>query len=107
MLVLWLFGALAVAAHSAGRADAQMTLMYSNPALCAVFAWIIGTEAVSAVSVAGVAATVVGVVFIAQPPFLFGQAAWDETRLMGALNAALRTTRAPAEFPQPCLLLPA
>ena len=83
-----------------------MTLMYSNPALCAVFAWIIGTEAVTAVSVAGVAATVVGVVFIAQPPFLFGQAAWDETRLMGAPAAALRTTRAPAVLCQPCLSLP-
>ncbi len=64
-----------------GRGRAQMTLLYSNPALCAVIAWVIGTETVTAVGVAGVAATVAGVVFIAQPPFLFGQAAWDETRM--------------------------
>jgi drug/metabolite transporter (DMT)-like permease len=89
MVVPWLSSTLASAAHRAGLARAQMTLMYSNPALCAVFAWIIGTEAVTAVSVAGVAATVVGVVFIAQPPFMFGQAAWDQTRLMGAPDAAL------------------
>ena len=39
---------------------AQMTLMYSNPALCAVFAWIVGTEAVTCICVAGVTASVVG-----------------------------------------------
>ncbi len=38
----------------------------------------------TAVGVAGVAATVAGAVFIAQPPILFGQAAWDETRMLGA-----------------------
>ena len=63
---------------------AQMTLMYSNPALCAVFAWIVGTEAVTCICVAGVTASVVGVVLIAQPPFLFGEAAWDHTRMLGA-----------------------
>ena len=61
-----------------------MTLMYSNPALCAVFAWIVGTEAVTCICVAGVTASVVGVVLIAQPPFLFGEAAWDHTRMLGA-----------------------
>ena len=60
-----------------------MTLMYSNPALCAVFAWILGTEPVTCICLMGVLATVVGVVFIAQPPFLFGQAAWDQARLLG------------------------
>lgn len=67
----------------------QMTLMYSNPALCAVFAWILGTEAVTCICIAGVTASVAGVVFIAQPPFLFGEAAWDHTRMLGAGNAIL------------------
>ena len=66
------------------RLRAQMTLMYSNPALCAVFAWIVGNEAVTCISVAGVTASVAGVVLIAQPPFLFGEAAWDHTRMLGA-----------------------
>ena len=64
-----------------------MTLMYSNPALCAAFAWALGTEAVTCIRVAGVAASVAGVVLIAQPPFLFGEAAWDHTRMLGAGNA--------------------
>ena len=72
----------------------QMTLMYSNPALCAVFAWILGTEAVTCICIAGVTASVAGVVFIAQPPFLFGEAVWDHTRMLGADNAVTEAVQA-------------
>lgn len=71
-----------------GVTCAQMTLMYSNPALCAVFAWVIGTEAATCICVAGVLASVVGVVLIAQPPFLFGEAAMDQSHLLGATCSA-------------------
>ena len=76
------------------RQGGGVACLYSNPALCAVIAWVLGTEAVTAVAVAGVAATVAGVVFIAQPPFLFGQTAWDQTRLLGAPGASPPAVRA-------------
>ncbi|KAK9826826.1 hypothetical protein WJX81_004641 [Elliptochloris bilobata] len=75
-----------------------MTLMYSNPALCAVFAWIVGTEAVTCICMAGVGASVVGVVLIAQPPFLFGEAAWDHTRLLGSVSGILAALTAAIAF---------
>lgn len=81
-----------------GVPRSQMTLMYSNPALCAVFAWVLGTEAVTCTCLAGVLATVVGVVLIAQPPFLFGLAAWDHTRLLGARPHVSARSQVPGDF---------
>ena len=63
---------------------AQMTIMYSNPVLCALVAWLLRGERLGWQGCAGIAGTLVGVVLVSEPPFLFGGHAWSHTRLVGA-----------------------
>lgn len=63
---------------------AQMTIMYSNPVLCALVAWLLRGERLGWQGCVGIAGTLVGVVLVSEPPFLFGGHAWSHTRLVGA-----------------------
>ena len=51
-----------------------MTLYFICPAITVVLAWLVHGEAISFLAAVGVAISLVGVAFIAQPPFLFGAA---------------------------------
>ncbi len=64
---------------------AQITIMYSNPVLVALLAWALRGEVLSLRGCAGIAVTLLGVVVVAQPPFLFGGHEWSPTRLAGRL----------------------
>lgn len=62
---------------------AQITIMYSNPVLVALLAWALRGEVLSLRGCLGIAVTLLGVVVVAQPPFLFGGHEWSPTRLAG------------------------
>lgn len=62
----------------------QMTIMYSNPVVCALLAWLLRGERLGLQGCAGIAGTLLGVVLVSEPPFLFGGHAWAHTRLVGA-----------------------
>jgi drug/metabolite transporter (DMT)-like permease len=57
--------------------------MYSNPVLVVVLAWAIRREAVRVQGCAGIVVTLLGVVLVAQPPFLFGGHEWSHERMIG------------------------
>lgn len=59
--------------------------MYSNPVLVALLAWALRGEMLRARGCAGIAVTLLGVVVVAQPPFLFGGHEWSPARLAGKL----------------------
>ena len=61
----------------------QMTIMYSNPVLCAVLGWAFRAERVGIVGGLGIAVTLLGVIFVAQPPVIFGGHAWSHARMAG------------------------
>ena len=61
-----------------------MTIMYSNPVVCALLAWALRGERLGGQGCAGIAGTLLGVVLVSEPPFLFGGHAWSHTRLVGA-----------------------
>ena len=71
-------------AHKKLWVHSQMVLMYSNPVLCALLAWLIRGERLGLVGCSGIAVTVAGVVLVSEPPFLFGGAQWSHTRSVGA-----------------------
>ena len=50
----------------------QMTLYFVYPAIMVIMAWLVYGEVATWVSAAGCAVSLLGVVFIAQPPLLFG-----------------------------------
>ena len=81
---------------------AQMTIMYSNPAACALLAWLLRGERLGGRGCAGIAATLLGVIAVSQPPFLFGGHAWSHARLVGARVPRPLPTRAPS-CSWPCL----
>ena len=62
----------------------QMTIMYSNPVLCALLAWAVRGERLGLLACSGIGATVVGVVLVSEPPFIFGGQQWSHTRSVGA-----------------------
>ena len=83
---------------------AQMTIMYSNPVLCALLAWALRGERLGAVACLGIGATLAGVVLVSQPPFLFGGHAWTHMRLLGArLVSAPFVPDVACPFRRPCL----
>ena len=57
--------------------------MYSNPVLVALLAWAVRGEMLSLCGCLGIAVTLLGVVVVAQPPFLFGGHDWSPSRLAG------------------------
>lgn len=59
--------------------------MYSNPVLVALLAWALRGEVLSLRGCVGIAVTLLGVVVVAQPPFLFGGHEWSATRLAGKI----------------------
>ena len=62
-----------------------MTIMYANPVLCAIWlGWAFRAERVGIMGALGIAVTVLGVVFVAQPPVLFGGHEWSHARMAGA-----------------------
>lgn len=63
---------------------AQITIMYSNPVVVALLAWAFRGELLSLQGSIGTAITLLGVVIVAQPPFLFGGDDWTGTRMAGA-----------------------
>jgi drug/metabolite transporter (DMT)-like permease len=62
----------------------QMTIMYSNPVLCALLAWAVRGERLGLLACSGIGATLVGVVLVSEPPFIFGGQQWSHTRSVGA-----------------------
>ncbi len=52
----------------------QMTLYFIYPAITVVMAWLVHGEAATWLSAAGCGISLLGVAFIARPPFLFGGA---------------------------------
>lgn len=60
--------------------------MYSNPVLVALLAWALRGEVLSARGCVGIAVTLMGVIVVAQPPFLFGGHEWSQTRMAGEPN---------------------
>ena len=50
----------------------QMTLYFICPAITVMLAWLVHGEAITWLAALGCAISLVGVAFIAQPPFLFG-----------------------------------
>ncbi len=50
----------------------QMTLYFIYPAITVVMAWLVHGEAATWLSAAGCGISLLGVAFIARPPFLFG-----------------------------------
>ena len=61
-----------------------MTIMYANPVLCAILGWAFRAERVGIMGALGIAVTMLGVVFVAQPPVLFGGHEWSHARMAGA-----------------------
>ena len=61
----------------------QMTIMYANPVLCAILGWAFRAERVGIMGALGIAVTMLGVVFVAQPPVIFGGHEWSQARMAG------------------------
>ena len=61
-----------------------MTIMYANPVLCAILGWAFRAERVGIMGALGIAVTMLGVVFVAQPPVIFGGHEWSHARMAGA-----------------------
>lgn len=68
-----------------------MTLYFVYPAITVIMAWLIYGEVATWVSAAGCAVSLLGVVFIAQPPVLFGGGVkYDMTHWLGMLLDTLK-----------------
>lgn len=68
-----------------------MTLYFVYPAITVVMAWLVYGEVATWVSAAGCAISLLGVVFIAQPPFLFGgNVQYDMTHWLGMYLPAIK-----------------
>lgn len=66
----------------------QMTLYFVYPAITVIMAWLVLGEAATWVSATGCAISLLGVAFIARPPFLFGgNVQYDTTHWLGRHNA--------------------
>ena len=48
----------------------SITILFANPAICAVLGWVLLGEQFGLLTVAGCLASLAGVVMVAQPPFL-------------------------------------
>ena len=66
----------------------QVTIFFTHPAMIVFLAWIVRGEAVRWTGLLGVLLSMVGVVFVAKPPFLFGGAHWTPDHISGMLSNA-------------------
>lgn len=53
----------------------QITILFCNPAICAILAWALLGEGIGLLTILGCLASLCGVAFVSQPPFIFGNAA--------------------------------
>lgn len=61
-------------------------IFYLCPALTAILCWLVLGEAVGWLTAAGCAASLAGVVLVAQPPWLLGGGArWSHARMLGTV----------------------
>lgn len=80
-----------------------MTLYFVYPAITVIMAWLVYGEVATWVSVAGCAVSLLGVAFIAQPPFIFGGSVqYDMSHWLGMhvprIGLALSSSAAIASF---------
>eukprot|EP01025_Chloroclados_australasicus_P013837 TRINITY_DN1646_c0_g1_i6.p1 TRINITY_DN1646_c0_g1~~TRINITY_DN1646_c0_g1_i6.p1 ORF type:complete len:401 (-),score=21.58 TRINITY_DN1646_c0_g1_i6:581-1783(-) len=74
-------------------------IFFLNATFTTIFAWIILKQPISAYGVAGILSSFVGVVFVSNPPFLFGgHEDWGPQRLEGVLCAVLAAVLAGMAF---------
>ncbi|GMH39918.1 hypothetical protein BSKO_07822 [Bryopsis sp. KO-2023] len=90
-----IFGALSIAfyyitLHLLPIGDG-IALFYMNPIITASLSWILGVETIRTVMVIGVIFSMMGIVLVAQPPFLFGNLAvkWTTERTVGFATGGL------------------
>lgn len=69
----------------------QMTIMYSNPVICAVLGWAFRAEKVGFLGALGIMVTLLGVVSVAQPPVIFGGHEWSHRRMAGGQRCSSTT----------------
>ena len=69
----------------------KVSIFFISPALTAVLAWLLLGEAFGWLTATGCLASLVGVVLVAQPPFLLhsGGPAWTRQRALGTLCGVL------------------
>lgn len=95
LVIRGVLGALAMSADYFGLqylafGDA-ITIVFSNPAIISLLAWMLLREAMGWLGIAGLLASMLGVAAVAQPPMLFGTSDWSADHLLGvgmALTAA-------------------
>ena len=90
---------------SSASVPAQMTIMYSNPVLCVMLGWALRGERVGLVGGLGITVTLLGVVFVAQPPVIFGGHEWSHLRMAGMLSltySLMRSLAAGHQAPPAC-----
>lgn len=61
----------------------QITIVFSNPAIISLLAWMLLREAMGWLGIAGLLASMLGVAAVAQPPMLFGTSDWSADHLLG------------------------
>ena len=64
----------------------------SNPAIVALLAWLWMREPLRLASIGGILVSMVGVVLVARPAFVFGGDPWTRSRLIGEGVAAAAGT---------------
>ena len=64
----------------------QITIFFTHPALVVVLAFFCLGEAINWLGLIGIAASLLGVVIISQPPFLTGGAKWSLEHVVGRLG---------------------
>jgi drug/metabolite transporter (DMT)-like permease len=75
-----------------------MTVFYTHPAMVVALAWVCRGEAVSRPALLGMVLSLLGVVVVAQPPFLTGGTEWSAQHISGKPFVPLRVlTHATAE----------
>ena len=63
----------------------QITLFFFNPTMTVILAWACLGEPLLPLAMAGIACSLVGVVVVAKPPFIFGgHETWNHKRVAGA-----------------------
>ena len=71
----------------------QMTLFFAHPAMVVALAWVCRGETVRWTGLAGMLLSLVGVVAVAQPPFLTGSPDWTASQLIGQSLPCLKLCR--------------
>ena len=75
----------------------QITLFYTHPAMVVALAWLCKGELVGGLGVLGMLASLLGVMLVAQPPFLTGGSEWSTHQLTGTCR--------PSTTSRPCSII--